>query len=151
MVVIVGGRGSGRRSKIAKFVAAVATDDDFKQCIAEMTVSQYAKVVDKMYQKAIGNHLEEIVNRFGERMIVPISSKDSINAARVWKELTLDKFISDRKIIEAPLVQSSDDEMQALKEIEDLINKKKLEKEEEKATEGESSDGCQVVKLCRSG
>lgn len=94
----LGGEGSGRLTERILAGELLMNDDQFKQCVTKETVSNYQTVLTTL-MGVITGELEDQV--FDSKNGVMVSRKaslaDRVKAAKVWKEMTLDKVISDKK------------------------------------------------------
>lgn len=96
--VFLGGEGSGRLTERILTADLLMNDETFKDCVKRETVSNYQTVLDMLMGVMTGK-LEDQV--FDSKNGVMVSRKaslaDKVKAAKVWKEMTLDKIISDKK------------------------------------------------------
>ncbi len=93
----MGGQGSGRLPG-TKGVDIIMSDDEFREGVAASAKAQFAVIQQKLIDIITGVAKDEIFDHTGKIIRKRRASLETIvKAIKGWKELTLDKTISDRK------------------------------------------------------
>ena len=97
----MGGKGSGRLPD-TKGVDIIMTDEEFKDGVAASAKLQFVIVQGKLMDIITGVAKDDVLDHMGRVIRKRRASLETIvKAIKGWKELTLDKTISDKK--EAPI------------------------------------------------
>ena len=126
----MGGKGSGRLPD-TKGVDIIMTDEEFKDGVAASAKLQFVIVQGKLMDIITGVAKDDVLDHMGRVIRKRRASLETIvKAIKGWKELTLDKTISDKK--EAPINPNQAglfDLMDHLKKMEDRILDEKKAKQ----------------------
>lgn len=141
----MGGEGSGRNQEIVSMADVLITDEEFKDNVARLTVAQYNDIVNSMYLGAVGKATDIRLTPRGGQVELPISYADRAKCAKVWKEMTLDKIVSDKKTIDNQGQGSLLDHLEALKAIEESMAKERAEKARQ--AEESAAESGKLVKI----
>jgi len=141
----MGGDGSGRTQEFTSMADVLMTDEEFKDNVARLTVAQYNEIVNSMYLGASGQATDFRLSPRGGQVEVPISFADRAKCAKVWKEMTLDKIISDKKTFDDKGQGSLLDHLAALKAIEDSMAKERVENT--KKAEASAAESGKLIKI----
>ena len=99
----MGGFGSGREQEKFTTCDLLMTEKDFSENVIVKTIQDYNTVLDILLKIIKGEEKEFIFDAKGQALIErPPSLGDRVKAAKVWKEMTLDKVVSDKKMIAMP-------------------------------------------------
>ena len=121
----MGGFGSGRKKKKYTACELLMSDAEFNENVVIRTVRDYNKVIEVLIRIIKGEEKEYVFDTKGRKLVErPPALADRVKAAKVWKEMTLDKVVADKKMIAMPETQFNtiEDFMAAIQEVE-----KKLE------------------------
>lgn len=141
----MGGQGSGRKRRVVSMVDVLMTDNEFKDNIARLTVDKFNEIVHSMYLGATGQVMDTKLTPKGELVEIPIAFADRAKCAKVWKELTLDKVISDKRTIENMDNRPVLDHLSALNEVEAAIRKEQEQIRKAKEAEDKASNALRLV------
>ncbi len=123
----MGGFGSGREQEKFTTCDLVMSDKDFSENVITKTIQDYNTILDVLLKIIKGEEKEFIFDAKGQTLIErPPSLGDRVKAAKVWKEMTLDKIISDKKMVAMPENQVNlfGDFMDAIQEVEKKLDGK---------------------------
>lgn len=122
----MGGEGSGRPQENYTACDLLINEGDFKSIVVTKAVDEYVTVVDFLMATIKGEASDVVVTPKGDIIRRPPSLEVRVKAAKVWKEMTLDKVISDKKMIAMPENQANlfGDFMDAIHEIEKKMDGK---------------------------
>jgi hypothetical protein len=97
----MGGEGSGRLPEKATVGELLMDDKAFKEHITNQTVAYIPRVINELYDIVLGNAEDEIWDSKNCKLVKRKPSLDTrVKAAKVLKEMTLDKVVSDKKTID---------------------------------------------------
>src|SRR3989304_5566341 len=141
--ILMGGDGSGRIREKETMVELLMNDEEFKESITLKTVTDYTTVISMLMDVIQGREKEYVFNSKGEVLLERPTPLDvRVKAAKVWKEMTLDKVVSDRKVIDNKLQGSLFDLPKMVSEVDALLQalKEKRDKEDVKVGENQIPD-----------
>lgn len=96
----MGGYGSGRIAEQLTVAELLMNDEQFSELVRCKTVGDYQTVLDMLMRVIRGELHDEVLDSKNGVMIKRSASlADRVKAAKVWKEMTLDKIIADKKTI----------------------------------------------------
>lgn len=142
----MGGEGSGRVRETETVSELVMGDDDFKEALRVRTVVKYFEILDEL-ESIIRREKKEYVfdSKCGVMIERPTPVADVVKAAKVWKEMTLDKVISDKKVVDNNNQGSLFDYLSAAKTVENMILSEQAESK--KMLESEAAQKGKLIKL----
>ena len=139
----MGGDGSGRIREKETMVELLMNDEEFKESITLKTVAEYSTVINMLMNIIRGEEKDEVFDSKNGVMVERSTPLDvRVKAAKVWKEMTLDKVVSDRKVVDNKLQGSLFDLPKMVSEVDALLQalKEKRDKEDVKVGENQIPD-----------
>ena len=139
----MGGDGSGRIREKETMVELLMNDEQFKESITLKTVAEYSTVINMLINIIRGDEKDEVFDSKNGVMVERSTPLDvRVKAAKVWKEMTLDKVVSDRKVVDNKLQGSLFDLPRMASEVDALLQalKEKRDKEDVKVGENRIPD-----------
>ncbi|GEM_PF-6402823 len=138
----MGGIGSGRHKETETVCDVLMNEEQFKDYLVTKTIEDYGTVLSTLMDIITGNVSDYVLDSKNGKLIErPPSLSDRVKAAKVWKEMTLDKVVSDKKVVDRQDQQGLFDEfVEAVSEVGkvmDVIREERKKQAEEKvASEG---------------
>ena len=123
----MGGFGSGREKEKSTTAELILSDKEFAENVILKTIQDYNTVLDMLMKIIKGEEQDYVLDsKNGVLISRPPSLGDRVKAAKVWKEMTLDKVISDKKTVAMPESQANlfQDFVDAIQEVEKKIDGK---------------------------
>lgn len=141
----MGGEGSGRLPEKVTVGELLMDEKSFKEHISAQTVAYIPTVITELYNIVLGNAEDEIWDSKNCKLVKRKPSLDTrVKAAKVLKEMTLDKVVSDKKTID------TEGQGNLLNLIDDLTSVARAV-EEEKARKAKAVGGLhETVKVTES-
>lgn len=137
----MGGEGSGRPKDIVLADVIMANEKEFTEKLAMKAAQQWEHIADEMYKIAVGIGIEHRLTPKGEIKQLPLSPEVRTKAAKVWKELVLDKVIPDKKEFDVPENGNLFDMIEAMKEVAEKVEIVKASKAKPVTQESQTVSG----------
>lgn len=146
----MGGDGSGRLPETTTVGEVLMNDEAFKAHVTDKAVECFTTLYDTLLGIVKGNATEEVYDSKSGVMVQRRASLDvRVKAAKVLKEMTLDKVISDKKTVESNGQGGLFDHLEALNKLADVMDAAK--KEQQRLAEKSAEEAGTLKRLPAGG